>query len=162
MERSAPLRRNTKLRLVGVSDTAQIKQEIQDTLRAIVIARDGGCVLRYPNLAPFSYPYCGGYANDGHLVLQADHLITRGNSGTYADSRLVVCVCKSHHGWKSVGSNLRKKQYDAIMRHILPPERVALWAKMEAEQHQGFRPGQQKVNWVLELAALKQELAQMV
>jgi hypothetical protein len=31
---------------------------------------------------------------------QADHLTTRANSATYADTRLIVCACKGAHGWK--------------------------------------------------------------
>jgi len=42
------------------------------------------------------------------VVLLADHLITRANSATFADSRLVVCVCKSCHAFKSLGSNRHK------------------------------------------------------
>jgi hypothetical protein len=47
----------------------------------IVILRDGGCILRDTPHASA----CNGYAKDGHLILQADHLITRANSATYGD-----------------------------------------------------------------------------
>lgn len=170
------MKRRVTLRKESESDTATIKKEIQRVVREIVIARDGGCIFGgggqfapYRSESLYSItpttdhkaPPCNGYAKDGHLILQADHLISRGNSATYADTRLIVCVCKGHHGWKSVGSNLRKQQYDAIVRQLISPERVALWDKMEAAQHQGFRPGQQKINWAVELAVLKQELAGM-
>lgn len=84
------------------NETNDIKDRIQDLVRDIVIARDGGCIFRD---APFevtqgSGPPCGGYAKDGHLILQADHLITRANGATYSDTRLLVCVCRNHHGWK--------------------------------------------------------------
>ncbi len=36
------LSRRTPLRVNGVSDTSQLKKRIQELLRAIVIARDGG------------------------------------------------------------------------------------------------------------------------
>ena len=65
-------------------------------MREIVIKRDGGCILR--DIQGVSQ--CNGYRKDGKLILQADHLITRANSATYADTRLIVCVCKGHHGWK--------------------------------------------------------------
>ena len=39
-----------------------------------------------------------GFRNDGQLILQADHVITRANSATYAETHLIVCVCKGHHG----------------------------------------------------------------
>jgi hypothetical protein len=146
--------RRTKLNVVGTSDTAAIKREIQDTLRDIVILRDGGCIFR-------NYPghICSGFANDGHLILQADHLITRGNAATYADSRLVVCVCKGIHGWKSFGSNLNKKQYDEMVRTLLPPERVKLW---DACERDSWKPNRGAAyNWAVTLACLRQELRQM-
>jgi hypothetical protein len=87
--------------------------------------------------------------------LQFDHLVTRANAATYADPRLGVIVCKGIHGWKSVGSNLRKKQYDDIVRTLISPERVALWDRCEAES---WRPRRDKAyNWPVTLAALKQE-----
>ena len=58
------------------------------------------------------------------MILQADHLITCANAATYADSRLVVCVCKAHLGWKSLGSNMRKAQYETVVKQVLPPERL--------------------------------------
>jgi len=39
--------KRSKLRVVGHSTTAEIKQEIQSILRQIVIRRDGGCILRH-------------------------------------------------------------------------------------------------------------------
>lgn len=143
-----PLKR-AKLRLQGVSDTAVLKREIQNLVREIVIKRDGGCVLRNT----YGVPGCNGYATDGHLVLQADHLISRGNSATYGDTRLIVCVCKGHHGWKSVGSNLRKAEYDAVIRKILSLERVALWDMAEADRFRAH-----KMDWQLVKLSLEKEL----
>jgi hypothetical protein len=160
--RQKPLQRRTKLRVVGHSNTADIKQEIQDVCRASVIIRDGGCILRnqYAWMAEGIIPSCGGYApKSGHLILQADHLITRGNSATYADTRLIVCICKGHHGWKSLGSNARKKQYDEIVRTIISPERAALWARCEQDSWRPHRT--YAMDWKLQLAALKHELATM-
>jgi hypothetical protein len=97
LKRITPLRSHTRLRVAGKSDIAEVKRDIQDLARNIVIARDGGCILR----GVFGIPVCSGYAKDGHLILLADHLITRGNAATYADTRLIVCLCKGHHGgWK--------------------------------------------------------------
>lgn len=172
MKRTAPkrktgLKRGTKrLRVAGVSDTAETKRNIQALLREIVIRRDGGCIFRLPkyientSYAQTGVPPCNGYRNDGQLVLQADHLISRSNSATYADSRLVVCVCKGHHGWKSLGSNLRKKQYDAIVRQLLSPERVALWDKCEADSWRAVRTS--ACDWKLAEVALEAQLEQMV
>jgi len=151
-----------KLRIKGVSSTADLKDEIQSTARQIVIIRDGGCILRnYTGLqtTPFGnviVPPCNGYRKDGEMILQADHLLTRSNTATYADTRLIVCVCKGHHGWKSVGSNLRKDQYDAVVKTILPKQRVDLWERCERERWQ-TRSGP-KTDLKLELLALKQQL----
>jgi len=91
-------RKRVKLGDVGIkgqADTADVKDEIQAVLRDIVILRDGGCILRDEMLqARYGLPGCSGTRKDGTLVHQADHLESRGYSTTYADSRLVVCVCK--------------------------------------------------------------------
>lgn len=108
------------LNVEGQSDTATIKRNIQALLRQIVIKRDGGCILRKKR-----------WCNDP--VLQADHLITRANSATYGDSRLVVCVCRSCHAWKSLGSNRNKAQYDALVKTILSTDRVKLWEACELD-----------------------------
>lgn len=151
LQRKVGLRRGTKLRVEGKSTAAELKREIQRVARDIVIKRDGGCILR--NITFFNGPQCGGYTKDGALILQADHLVSRSNSATYADTRLIVCVCKSHHGWKSVGSNLRKKLYDDLVRSILPKDRVELWDRCEEDS---WRPT--KMDWKMELAALQQQL----
>ena len=146
--------KRTPLAALGKNETSIVKREIQDVLREIVIKRDGGCFFRN-----FSGHICSGFAIDGHLILQADHLITRGNAGTYADSRLVVCACKGIHGWKSVGANVNKKQYDEMVRTLLPPERVKLWDDCERDS---WKPNRGPAyNWPVTLAALKQELAHM-
>ncbi len=154
LKRYTPLRSKTRLNVKGHSDTATIKDEIQAVIRDIVTARDNGCIFR-------NYPghVCSGYAKDGHLILQADHLVTRANAATFADTRLVVCVCKGIHGWKSVGSNLRKKQYDEMVRTLISPERVALWDRCEADSWKPSRGA--AYNWALTLAALKQELREI-
>jgi hypothetical protein len=150
LQRRTPLKAKSRIRVVGKSDTTEIKRNIQALLREIVIKRDGGCILR-------GVRYCGGLPDVPGVVLQADHLITRANSATYADSRLVVCVCRSCHAWKSLGSNARKGQYDALVRTLLPHDRVALWDACEAES---WRPHPMRTNdWLLALIALKAELA---
>jgi hypothetical protein len=149
--------RKTPLRRKGKSETTKLKDEIQSWLREIVMIRDGGCILSpYQGqvVAGVIVPKCNGYRpSDGALVLQADHLITRGNSATYSDERLVVCVCRGHHGWKSVGSNMRKAMYDKILKAILPKERVELWEVCEADTS-SHRMG--AYDWKLAIAALKQ------
>lgn len=139
--------KRTPLSKKGQSDTAKIKDEIQHLVREIVILRDGGCLFR--NEPGHT---CTGLTKYGDVILQADHLVTRANSATYADTRLIVCVCKGIHGWKSVGSNMRKAEYDRRVRLLISPDRVALWDRCEKES---WRP--QKMNWQVELAALRQE-----
>jgi hypothetical protein len=147
MKRGGFLRRRTPLASKGKSDSALLKDRIQALLREIVIRRDGGCILR-------NVRNCNGTV--GNAVLQADHLITRSNSATFADYRLVVCVCRSCHGWKSLGSNLRKNQYDALVKEILPADRVALW---EACEKDSWRPQRRdSSDWKKELAFLETQL----
>ncbi len=162
------MKRGQKLRFKGVSDTAQDKQQIQDLVRACVILRDGGCILdpnkavstyfqsaRSLGLNPLRVPACGGYAKDGHLILQADHLLTRANSATYADTRLIVCVCKAHHGWKK----WHKEEYDALLRQILPKDRVDLWNRAQEDSWRATR--KYSTDWKLHIIALKAELAKL-
>lgn len=139
--------RRSVLRRLGKSDTAETKRQIQSLLRDICLIRDRACILHKHR--------CGAIVGDAGVVWQADHLLSRSNSATYGDSRLVVLICKSCHGWKSLGSNLRKAEYDALVRTILPPERVALWdmAELEAGRHKGV-----KMDWTLVLLALRREL----
>jgi hypothetical protein len=152
--------KRTRLRVKGTSETSVIKREIQDVVREIVIKRDGGCIfgLNITNqyLASSYIPQCNGYAKDGHLILQADHLITRANAATYAEPRLIVCVCKGHHGWKK----WHEREYNAFVRMLLPADRVKLW---DACERDSWKPNRGAAyNWPVTLAALRQELAQMV
>jgi hypothetical protein len=144
------LKRGTRLAVKGSSDAATIKDSIQSLLRDIVIIRDGGCILR-------NVRHCNGI--EGQAVLQADHLITRANSATFADHRLVVCVCRSCHGWKSLGSNQRKAQYDELVKTLIEPERVALWETCERDS---WRPHRTSTNdWKLQEVYLKAKLTSM-
>lgn len=134
-----PMKR-TRLKVVGDNDTATLKKEIQRLVREIVIKRDGGCVLR-------KIRKC----NDP--VLQADHLITRANSSTYADTRLIVCLCRSCHGGYK---QWHEKEYDLLVKSILPKERVALWERCQLERLTPHRTG--SYDWKLQILALKKEL----
>lgn len=105
--------KRSPLRKQGKSETAKAKRRIQALLRKLVMLRDGGCILRHyrPQAGE-----CGGYRQDGELILQADHLITRSNTATYGDSRNVVCLCKRHHGyWKPQHSHL---YWELVKEHI--------------------------------------------
>jgi hypothetical protein len=140
--------KRTPLAAIGNSETSTIKQDIQDTVRDIVIIRDGGCVARDE-----PWHTCSGYADDGHLILQADHLITRGNSATFADARLIVCICVGLHGWKKWNG----ARYNELIRPLIGPECCALWDRCHAARYTPTR--MYASDWKKELAALKQELA---
>lgn len=140
------LKRSTLSKL-GKSPVAATKRRIQALLRDIVMKRDYGCILRHVR--------CNRRIGDPGVIWQADHLLSRSNSATYGDSRLVVLVCRECHAWKSLGSNLRKAEYDRLVRSILPPERVTLWdmAEIEAGRHKAV-----KMDWTLVELSLQQEL----
>lgn len=142
-----PLKR-TRLRVVGKSDTATLKKEIQAVLREIVIKRDGGCILRdYPETGK-----CGGYRNDGKLILQAEHLNSRSHTSTFADPRNVVCLCQRHHiYWKPQNS----KRYWEIVEEQIGATRWE-WLQRAMQDRRAY-----KVDLKLELLALKQELKKL-
>jgi hypothetical protein len=98
-------------------------------VRAIVIKRDGGCIARNE-----PWHTCTGYRNDGELILQADHIVTRANSATYADTRL-ICICKGLHGWKK----WNEARYNELIRPLIGTERAALWDKCHAARYKPTR-----------------------
>lgn len=146
MKRGGFLKRKTKIRIKGVSDTHDLKEEIQATARAIVIKRDGGCVLRhYPKTG-----LCGAYKKNGELILQAEHLNTRARMATFADTRLIVCLCQRHHiYWKPQHAD----EYFKLIKEIIGKERSALLERVQNDYKA------HKVDLKLELLALKKELS---
>lgn len=161
LQRHTPLRRNKPLRSggslkrtplakKGKSDTAKIKDDIQALLRSIVILRDRGCVVG-------SIRDCGNQQYNPEAVYQAEHLIERSDSATYADPRLVVCVCKSCHYWKHIKKS-NHDAYDAMIKQLIEPERVALWeaCAKELQQKRGHRMTLH--DWQKEAAFLKTKL----
>jgi hypothetical protein len=147
-----PLRR-TKLRVVGKSDTADLKKDIQAVLREIVILRDGGCFLRhFQNEITPKYRNCGGYRNDGQLILQAEHLHSRGNANSFSDSRLVVCCCQRHHiYYKPEFSD----EYNDLAKKYIGKTNTALWQRVKEDR------SPHKVDLKLELLALQSELKKL-
>lgn len=141
--------KRTKLRIAGHSTLSETKRDIQAVLNKIVVARDGGCILRHYAETGL----CGSReTKDGHLILQAEHLHTRANSASYADSRLVVCLCQRHHiFWKPQHSD----EYYKIVRKHIGKQRSDLLDRVEADR---FTP--HKVDMTLALIGLKQELKQ--
>src|SRR5437868_6663230 len=128
MKRSAPLQRRTPLKAKSESETTKVKDDIQWCLRQFVIQRDGGCILRhYTDIAG----ECGGYRNDGELILQAEHLHTRANSASYAHPDLVVCLCKRHHiFWKPQHAD----EYYRLVKQHIGANRMALLERGQADQ----------------------------
>lgn len=141
--------KRTKIHVVGHSTTAEDKAEIQRLIRLIVTIRDGGCILRTVR--------CGQEASvEGdtvvsNTVIQADHLVTRANSATFADTRLIVCLCKGCHGWK----HWNEKEYENLVRCLIPIGRVKLWDTAEQLRQAHVTC---KVDWKLAIIVLKQEL----
>lgn len=114
--------KRTPLRRKGKSANTTVKDQIQAALRTKVILRDGGCLLRnHPQAGA-----CGGYNNEGDLILQAEHLNGRANSISFAELDNVICLCKFHHIFF-------KKQNPALY-WVLVRERIGLdrWLKVEA------------------------------
>jgi hypothetical protein len=160
MKRSTPLKRTafkrsttpmkrTKLRVAGVSTTADLKKEIQDMLRKIVILRDGGCILRnHSHEITNQYRECGGFRKDGGLILQAEHLHTRSNAASFSDSRLVICICKRHHIYYKPQ---HADEYYRIVKNHIGKERTQLLERVQND-HRPY-----KVDLKIELIALEQE-----
>jgi hypothetical protein len=145
LSRNTPLKRSSKLRIAGKSEVSEIKRDIQALLREIVIKRDKKCQR------------CGVASETPNVVFQCDHLLSRAHSATFADSRLCVLLCRPCHGWKSLGSNLRKAQYDHLIKLSLSKDRVELWDKCEQDS---WRPVQRRAyDWQLAKVALENELA---
>jgi hypothetical protein len=138
MLRTTPLRRSSK------SPTAKLKERIQALVRAIVIKRDNGCLLK-----GFNGVAC-------NPVLQADHLITRGKNIGFADTRLIVCLCKGHHTAKTYDTT---GIYEAAIRERIAPERRTLWDRARADQKSYPMSA---YDWAKEALALEHELGQMI
>lgn len=145
---TVPLKRSI-LRARGVGDTSVLKEDIQRLVRLVVTIRDGGCILR--NLRCGNTAYVEDEKVISDTVIQADHLVTRSNSATYADTRLIVCLCRGCHGWKK----WNEKEYDILVKKIISKERVALWDRAEADRQSSKT---YKADWKLEILNLKSEL----
>jgi hypothetical protein len=128
-----------------------VKDEIQATLRQIVIKRDGGCFLRkYPMAGR-----CGGWRKDGQLILQFEHLNSRAHAISFADERLGVCICRNHHiFWKPKEPDL----YSRLSRDFIGPARSLLLDRVQADRR-AYR--MHLSDWKKALASLKAELQRL-
>lgn len=107
------------------SDTSASKTRIQSLIRSRVIERDGGCILRHYHEAGA----CGGFKNDGELILQGEHLNGRANSVSYGELDNIVCLCMHHHiffkrqnparYWVLVQKHLDPKRWERVQAWIL-------------------------------------------
>ena len=115
------------LRRLSDSPTAVIKRNIQELLRELAIRRDGGCILRhYPEAGA-----CGGYRQDGELIVQAEHLNSRINAVSYGDMRNIVLLCRHHHiDWKPQHS----RTYWRLIHLHIGPVRSAWLDRVEADR----------------------------
>lgn len=141
---------NKKIRVAGHPTSKELKADIQALLRQIVIKRDKRCIL-------YGLRCHHEYGVD-EVVWQAEHLIERSNSATFADHRLVVLVCKNCHGWKHFKKS-NHDQYDKWVKSVLPKERVALWEAMTESKWQAVRTG--VFDWKLAKLALEQALRKL-
>lgn len=105
MKRGRPLRRKAGLRMVSAKREAE--HDERETVRARVMARDGGCVLRYLSTQRVDRLYLlighGDVAipeRDCAGRLDAHETAARGtHPGSHLVDDLVVTLCRSHHDW---------------------------------------------------------------
>ncbi len=165
MLRRTPLKRGTKglkrssfkrkpsvrkVRVAGHESVSDLKEEIQRLLREIVIIRDRKCILHGIK--------CDREVGMEGVVWQAEHLIERSNSATYADPRLVVLVCRNCHGWKHFKKS-NHDQYDRWVKSKISKERVELWERCEGDSWNPKRTG--AYDWKIQIVALNQELKRL-
>jgi len=106
---------------------SKIKKLLQAKLREKAIERDGMCVIgQHLDSLPDQWRLCGNYTKDGRLILQAEHLVGRANSRSYADMDNIVLICLRHHFFFK--QQCGALYWDIIRRHI-GEER---WGKIEA------------------------------
>lgn len=154
LKRSTKQMKRTKLRVAGHSTSTELKKEIQAMLRQIVMARDGGCIFRhYENDIVPQYKYCGGFKKSGELILQAEHLNSRSNMISFADSRLAICICPRHHLFYK--PQFSDEFYRIARRHI-GKERSDLLTRVQEDR------SPHKVDLKLELLALTQEYKKLL
>jgi len=137
----------SRLRQTSKSEVAQCKKRIQALLRQLAIKRDQGCVLRhYQEDLPSSYANC-------NQILQAEHLNTRGSSGSFGDMRNIVCLCQRHHiffkpqhsqlYWEIIEKHVGEERWAYYKRvrddHSPHPMRLWDWEKLELELTQQLK-----------------------
>ena len=143
------LNKPRKVRVAGHETAKELKKDIQALLREIVMLRDKKCIL-YGIKCNHEIGI-----NDEGVVWQAEHLIERSNSATYADLKLVVLVCKNCHFWKHI-TDSNHAQYDKWVKAQFTPDRVVHWERCEDASWKAS-----KVDWKLTKIVLEQELKKL-
>ena len=137
--------KRTPLKKKSKSDSAVLKDEIQALVRAMAIKRDGGCILRNRK----DCGNCGWEDKKGNLILQAEHLVTRGASNYFGDLRNIVCLCVYHHTIFKPQFSFR---YWNAVEQVIGKDRWAWFKRAEADN----RP--YKVDFKLVKLGLQSEL----
>lgn len=110
---------------VILPSVSKVKKDIQAKLRERAIERDKTCVVgQNPSLLPSNWLQCAPFRKDGELVLQAEHLVGRANSASYADMDNIVLLCQRHHFyfktqhpalyWNIIQKHIGKRRWDKI------------------------------------------------
>jgi hypothetical protein len=133
LQRNTPLKTKTRLRIKGISDTAELKDEIQCLVRDIVIIRDGGCLLRnYPGQSAAASEMTASSSSrltTSSLERTARPTPTPGSSSAFAKVR-------------TVGRKWHEREYNALLKErTLPADRVALWERCERDSWKPVRTG---------------------
>lgn len=149
MKRSGFLKRRTPLKKQSDSSVSKLKRDIQAKLRQRAIERDGSCVIgQYQHWLPFQYQECGPHRNDGELILQAEHLVGRANSASYADMDNIILLCMRHHFFF-------KKQHGALYWELVRKHiGEARWAKVQQYELDHFPHHFVKQDWKDQLDGL--------
>lgn len=151
LKRKSPLKRNTKIRVKGHSTTTEQRDEVQRLLREICLKRDKVCVLS----GYMETGACGPMKKDGKPVYQAEHLNSRSNAISFADSRNCVLLCSRHHiYWKPQHS----KRYWEIIEEVIGPNR---WEWLEEVQDFAASHRTYKLDYRLAILALEHELKKL-
>ena len=113
--------------LVKKLTVSELKKKIQAKLREKAIERDKTCVVgQHPSSLPPQWLRCGRYRKDGQMVVQAEHLVTRANSASFADMDNIILLCSNHHGyfkpqhgwlyWEIVRFHIGEKRWNKIKK----------------------------------------------
>lgn len=120
-------RRRKRIPKQGKLPLSKVKRELQAVLRQRAIERDRSCVIgKYQDDLPPSWRKCGRLRKDGQIIVQAEHLVGRTKSISYADMDNILLVCQRHHFFFKRQHGLL---YWSIVRKHVGEE---IWSKIQA------------------------------